>query len=113
MSKTCGHLAMEKDGEKITENLFFYLPDKYVDWPDTKITTQLSQITDKQWKLKLKSNTVTKDIQILSDRPAQFSENFIDLVPPDKFEITINCRQRTPLLESALQLRFLKSITSD
>jgi len=101
------HLLMDRDGEKIAENLFFYLPDKYIDWPEVEITKRFSQITDRQWKLKLKSNALAKDVQISTTVPAQFSDNFIDLIPPDGFEITIDCEQQVPSLESALQLRSL------
>jgi hypothetical protein len=49
---------------------------------------------------------------------AQFSDNFIDLIPPDEFEITIDCeqhlwvpaRQDPSSIEPVLQLRCLKSV---
>ncbi|MFA5238543.1 MAG: sugar-binding domain-containing protein [Phycisphaerae bacterium] len=109
--KSCLHLVLDKDGEKIAENLFFYLPDKYIDWPKTEISRSFSQITEKQWKLKLKSNAIAKDVQISAIAPAQFSDNFIDLIPPDEFEITIDAAGcDTYSIESALQLRCLKSV---
>ena len=88
----------------------FYLPDKYIDWPEVEITRHLSQITGEKWKLKLKSNAVAKDVQISTTVPAQFSDNFIDLTPPDEFEITIDCEQQVASLESALQIRSLKLV---
>ena len=100
---------MDNDGEKIAENLVFYLPDKYIDWPQAQITTRCRQVTDSQWKLKLKSNVVTKDVQIITAVPAKFSDNFIDLVPPDESEITIDCSQPIASLESVLHLRCIKS----
>ncbi|MHC4572076.1 MAG: beta-mannosidase [Planctomycetota bacterium] len=108
--KSALHLLIEKDSKKIAENLFFYLPEKYISWPKIKITKHLSQITDKQWKLKLKSNAIAKDVQISTSVAAQFSENFIDLIPPDEFEITIDCEQQISSIESVLQLRSLKSV---
>ena len=98
------HLMMEKDGRKIAENLFLYLPDKYIDWPNVEITRRFSQITEKKWKLKLRSNALAKDVHISTAVPAQFSDNFIDLIPPDESEIIIDCEQQVPSLESALQL---------
>jgi beta-mannosidase len=117
-NKSCLHLVIDKDGKKIAENLFFYLPDKYIDWPKVEISKGFSQITDKQWKLKLKSTAVAKDVQISTSVAAQFSDNFIDLIPPDEFEITIDCEQhlwvparRGPSsIEPALQIRCLKSV---
>jgi beta-mannosidase len=116
--KSCLHLVIDKDGKKIAENLFFYLPDKYIDWPKVEISKGFSQITDKQWKLKLKTNAIAKDVQISTSVAAQFSDNFIDLIPPDEFEITIDCEQhlwvparRGPSsIEPALQIRCLKSV---
>jgi len=103
--KSCLHLVIDRNGEKIAENLFFYLPDKYIDWPKAEISKSFSQITDKQWKLKLKSNAIAKDVQISTSVAAQFSDNFIDLIPPDEFEVTINCEQGLSSIEPVLQLR--------
>jgi len=104
------HLVMEKDGKKIAENLFLYLPDKYIDWPHVKITTDSSRINDNLCSLKLKSSAIAKDVKISVPVPAQLSDNFIDLVPPDEFEITIRSKQGMPPLESAPQVRSLKSV---
>lgn len=103
------HLLIKKDGGKIAENLFFYLPDKYIDWPGVEISTQLSQITDKQWKLKLKSSAIAKDVQISTAAAAQLSDNFMDALPPDELEVTINYK-RPISVPPVLQLRSLKSV---
>ncbi|MEE9370979.1 MAG: sugar-binding domain-containing protein [Sedimentisphaerales bacterium] len=108
--KSCLHLLMEQNGKKIAENLFLYLPDKYIDWPELKINKRLLQITQKQWRLKLKSNAVAKDVQISTSVPAQFSDNFIDLIPPDDYEITINSEQPISTIEPLLQMRSLKCV---
>ncbi len=108
--KSALHLVMDKDSKKIAENLFFYLPDKYIDWPEVKITKCFSQITDRQWKLKLKSNAIAKDVQITTSVPAQFSDNFIDLIPPDEFEVTIDCERPVSSIESVLRMHSLKSV---
>ena len=96
--KSALHLVMERDGEKIAENLFLYLPDKYIDWPDVEITKRFSKINDTQWKLNLKANAVVKDLLIQSpgaEMPARFSDNFIDLIPPYEVEIIIDSAQRS------------------
>ncbi|MGA1979213.1 MAG: glycoside hydrolase family 2 protein [Sedimentisphaerales bacterium] len=108
--KSCLHLVIDKDGKKIAENLFFYLPDKYIDWPKVEISKGFSQTTDKQWKLKLKSSAIAKDVQISTPVAAQFSDNFIDLIPPDEFEITIDCEQHLSSIEPLLHLRSPKSV---
>jgi len=106
--KSCLHLLMDKEGKEIAENLFFYLPDKYIDWPKVEITRQFSQITEKQWKLKLKSNAIAKDVQISTTLPAQLIDNFIDLLPNCNYEITINFDRQPPSPENAVHLNFVK-----
>jgi len=111
--KSALHLLMDKDGKKIAENLFLYLPDKYIDWPEVQITKQLCHTDTKQWTLKLKSNAIAKDVQITTTVPAQFSDNFIDLIPPDEFAITIDYQRQPPSLESTLKLHSLKWVNRE
>jgi beta-mannosidase len=107
--KSVLHMTLEKDSKKIAENIFLYLPDKYINWPKVEITKCFSQITDKQWELKLKSNAIAKDVQISSSVAAQLSDNFVDLMPLEEINITIDCEQPVSSIESALQLSSLKS----
>ncbi|MBN1391901.1 MAG: hypothetical protein JW947_03760 [Sedimentisphaerales bacterium] len=110
--KSCLHLTIERNGEKIAENLFFYLPDKYIDWPRAEISRSVSQITDKKWKLKLKANAIARDVQISTSEAAQLSDNFIDLIPPDDCNITIDCKQCLSSIGPGLQhIRYLKPTT--
>ncbi|MHC4913444.1 MAG: beta-mannosidase, partial [Planctomycetota bacterium] len=108
--KSALHMTVEKNGKKIAENLFFYLPDKYIDWPEVEITSRISQINDRQLKLKLKSNAIAKDVQIKSFVEAKFSDNFIDLIPPEEREITLDCEQPVSSIESELRLSSVKSV---
>jgi len=72
---------VEKNDLVACENLYFYLPDKYIDWPIVHITPKISPLDCGRWKLSLKSDTIAKDVQILCPSAAQFSDNFFDLVP--------------------------------
>ena len=107
---SCLHVLMEQDNKKIAENMFFYLPDKYIEWPKSQITRQLSQITGSCWKLTLNSNAITRDVQITTYTPAKFSDNFFDLLPLKDREIMIECRQKTSLHQLSLRLRSLTSV---
>ena len=107
------HVTLDKEGAKITQNSFFYLPDKHINWPEPQITKSLKQVTDRQWKLKLKSDVIAKDVQVNLTVKSKLSDNFIDLMPQDEIGITINCEQEVSLVESELQLRCLQSMTSD
>lgn len=108
--KSALYLLINKDGRKIAENLFLYLPDKYINWPKVEISARLSQTADKQWKLKLKSNAIAKDVQINTAAAAQFSDNFIDVLPPDKLEIMVECEQPARV-SPVLHLRSLRSVS--
>jgi len=107
--KSALHLVMERNGRKIAENLLFYLPDKYIDWPEPKITTSLRQTTTGQYKLVLSSNAIVKDIQ-LAWTDVSFSDNFLDLLARDEFEIKIRPQRPKALLESGLRLRSFKLV---
>jgi beta-mannosidase len=110
--KSALHLLMDKDGKKMAENLFFYLPDKYIDWPEVKIASRLSQIAEKQWKLKLNSNTLAKDVQISTNPLAHLTDNFIDLLPNSSYEIIIDSAIPSTFSEpeNAICLRSVNSI---
>ena len=108
--RTLLHLVIDKDGEKMAENFFFYLPDKYIDWPNAEITKQLSRITDSRWELKLKTDMVVKDVQINSDVPAQFSDNFIDMLPGCDYEIIIDSDSQLTALEDAIHIRSVRDV---
>ncbi len=111
--KSALHLLLQRDGEKISENLFFYLPDKYIDWPDARIKMDFSQLKENKWKLTLKSDAITKDVQIKTSVPARFSDNFIDLLGPQECVITIDCEQRLRCLESVTSLHTIKPARRD
>ena len=103
-SKCCLHMVMESNDKKIAENIFFYLPDKYIDWPQSQLKTQLSRLTDTRFALTLKSSAVAKDVHISAAASAHFSDNFIDLIPPTEPVITIDFEQ-AQLSEPILHLR--------
>ncbi|MHC4075707.1 MAG: beta-mannosidase [Planctomycetota bacterium] len=90
--KSALHLIFQGDGKKLAENLILYLPDKYIDWPKTQITAQVTSKDNKRWSLSLKSDAVAKDVQIQLTPdmpPLQLSDNFIDLIPPNLTHVTI------------------------
>jgi len=107
--KSCLHLLMERDQKKIAENLFFYLPDKYIRWPHPEIETKLRQTSNDQWTLELTSNALAKDVQIKTSIPARLSNNLLDLLPGEHYEIKIHCPEQTPPLQPRIHLRSVDS----
>ncbi|MBW8001860.1 MAG: glycoside hydrolase family 2 protein [Planctomycetes bacterium] len=107
---SCLNLKIEVDGENVTDTSFFYLPDKYIDWPKTQIKKQLSQISEKVWKLKLISNVAAKDVQISGFDNASLTDNFIDMLPDKSYEINIQFENETLLSQDDIQIRCVNSM---
>lgn len=107
---SCLHLEIEAEDGKAVEKLFFYLPDKYIDWPDVQISKHLSQTSDKSWKLELSSNAVAKDVQIYGFGQACLTDNFIDMLPGKNYEINIEFENQTQLSVDNIQFCSVNSI---
>jgi beta-mannosidase len=88
-NNTCLAVAIENEDKIIAQNIHLYLPDKYINWPKTKIKKQLDQLSQNKWLLKLTSDSVAKDVQLSTCSNAQFSDNFVDLLPNKVHEFTI------------------------
>ncbi|MHC4122779.1 MAG: beta-mannosidase [Planctomycetota bacterium] len=98
------YLTLQSNNMQISENLFFYLPDKFIDWPIPQITKKISKIDENKWKLNLKSNAVTTDVHISSAVPAVFSDNFINLIPPQYREIIVDFNRPVSSAESQIKV---------
>jgi beta-mannosidase len=79
--KSCLFVTIEKDSATIAQNLFFYLPDKYIDWPKVDIKKRLEKIKPRKWILNLSSSALAKDVHIEPTTPAVLSDNFLDILP--------------------------------
>ncbi len=106
------HLLLENNNETIAENLFFYLPDKYIDPPKSQITCDKTRLTDSQWRICLKSNTLIKDLQVITSEPAILSDNFINLIPPYKKDIVINFKKQVLTDKFAIKLQTISNSAS-
>ena len=80
---------------------FFYWPNK-LDLPETEVTTQVLY-GDGEYTITLSSDKLAKDVFIeIPIQGAQFSDNFIDLLPGEKRTIVITSEElkaseRTPI----------------
>lgn len=83
------HITLAKDEKLLAENVFQYVPDKYLNRPDSRIQYQLRRDSDTQWKLALTCQTPAKDVRISTAVPAILSDNFFDMFPCRTYEVTI------------------------
>ena len=110
--RTVMYCVLENDERKIAENLFLYQPDKYMQWPKTEIAWDAEKVSDEQWKIRLRSEVVAKDVQFSSSVPMRFSDNFIDIIGPDEVEVIVNCEQQLDSLDSVLSVRSIGGVLS-
>ena len=104
-SRSLLNLTLQGHEEIIAENTFTCLPDKYIDWPKTRIDTQMKWIDSKKCQVILKSDTVVKDLQITTPQNAIFSDNFFDIIPDRDRKITIEFEQPAHASQSLLKFR--------
>jgi beta-mannosidase len=104
------HLLLEKDGEMKAENIFLYLPDKYISWPPAQIQKQLIKLDKGLWKLILKTDAFVKDLQVLFREdvgaPVRLSDNFLDIFPGCEKEIIIEAGQKAPQFSECIAIDF-------
>jgi len=75
------HLLLQTYDTTLAENLYLYLPDKYIDWPSALVKHELAQIDANKCLLTLSSDTIAKDAAIDVPTAVGFSDNYIDLLP--------------------------------
>jgi len=103
--KSLLYLILEKDGKKVAENTLLYLPDKYINWPEPEIITQIQKADNRRHIIRLSSDRVVKDLQ-LSAYGFRFCDNYLDIIPPSRVEIAADCDGNSPPLQSILRLRY-------
>ena len=107
---SCLWMFLENDKGVLAQNNFFYLPDKYVDWPKAKINKKLRKIDNEKYLFKIKSSTIAKDVKIEAGTDAWFSENYFDLRANEEKDILISCKKPIPLTESKLKIQTINSV---
>lgn len=107
------YLLLENDKTAVTQNSFFYLPDKYINWPQAKIDVQGEQCDDCNWLLKLKASSAIKDIYIEMPFDAELSDNFFDLLTDELKTVTIRTAQAIDNLPKKISFTCMNSIFAD
>lgn len=98
------YLTLQTDRGILADNVFFFLPDKYVDWPSPSIDCLMKPQDDRQWTITLTSRQFVKDVSIHPPVRAQVSNNFFDLLPGQSKTIVIRYPDRAPPIRLPLRL---------
>lgn len=103
-------LLLEDDKTAIAQNCFFYLPDKYINWPEAKIEFQSERCNDREWLLKLKALSAIKDLYVDTPFDADLSDNFFDLLADKLKTVTIRTKEVIDDLPKKISLTCVNSI---
>ena len=107
------HLLLENDKMTVAQNSFFYMPDKYINWPQAKIEVQGERRNDREWLLKLKASSAIKDLCIDTSFDAQLSDNFFDLLTDETKNVIIRTKEAVDDLPKRIALTSVNSIFAD
>jgi beta-mannosidase len=97
----------------LAENLHFYLPDKYIDWPRPNITHQVTPIGPDKVLLNLCSDVLVKDLCIDVTGAAALCDNFISLLPDKSRQIEIRFEGEQKQHEPQIKLTSVASSFAD
>jgi len=75
----CATLITDKGVTR--QRLFFYLPDKYIEFPKANISQQINLVDNNRAILTLSSDVLARDVRIKVRPYAELSDNYIDLLP--------------------------------
>jgi beta-mannosidase len=89
-------LSLEKDGRILAQKLFLYLPDKYVEFHSSAVSAAVRRIDPHNCELTLTTDTLAKDVQVISDAPVHLSDNFFDVLPSKPAHLTVTAEDSDP-----------------
>jgi beta-mannosidase len=103
--KTLLRLAVLRDSTILSENVYLYEPDKYLEYRPLNIDIEVVQRDEKTLSYQLESRSFVKDLQIVLDETATLSDNFIDLLPNRTYEIIAKFANPAPCITHPIILR--------
>ncbi len=83
------YLKLQTHDNTLAENLYFYLPDKYIDWPQPLITHEMTPIGQDKVLFTFRSDVFVKDLRVDVADAAALSDNFLSLLPDTRKQIEI------------------------
>lgn len=111
--KECFIYAILENSETIiSQNNFFYQPDKYINWPAQKINVQTERLDEHNWLLKLTPACAIKDLYIDLPFDADLSDNFFDLLTSETRTVKIKTNEIIDDLRQKIDFISVNSIFS-
>lgn len=107
--KSALHMLLQTYETTLAENLYLYMPDKYIDWPRAVVTHELAQTDANKYLLTLCSDTVAKDVRIDVPAAVKLSDNYIDLLPRTPRQIHVHFGQAVKNPESGVSVTTVAS----
>jgi beta-mannosidase len=104
-SRSLLHIEVVNASGVITENRFYYLPDKHLDWPATTLDLDLRSVEPSCWQLTLIAPTVVRDVTVFPPAAAILSDNYFDLLPGRPHTLRIQFAGDAPSTRIPLSLR--------
>jgi len=111
--KNALHLQLQAHDTTLAENLYLYLPDKYIDWPRPQVTQKITPIAQNKVLLTLRSDVLVKDLRIEAADTTRLSDNFLDLLPETQTQIEMQFEGPLKQLNPRIKLTTVASALAD
>ncbi len=106
-------IMLEIEGQIKSENSFFYLPDKYIKWPQPKLTYEIHKLDEHNCLLTIKSDVFAKDVVIDTGNDIFPSDNYIDIVGGTNKQIKMAINRPFDTTEKMVSLSSLAEILGE
>ncbi|PKL46034.1 MAG: hypothetical protein CVV39_07730, partial [Planctomycetes bacterium HGW-Planctomycetes-1] len=104
------HILLENGDDVIAENSFFFVPDKYFDFPAGDVEVKTKRLDELKWEIVLQSKNMVKDLCIDCDFDADLSDNYFDLLSDKPRSITIETDNPIDEIKDKITLVSVNSI---
>jgi beta-mannosidase len=99
------HLTLSTKDALLAETVYFFSPDKYLQYLHADIELEIIPTTAKTWQVTLSSRTVVRDLQLVPPAAcARLSDNFMTLLPDRPKTIEIEFEDLAPAVSTPIQL---------
>ncbi|MDR2466624.1 MAG: glycoside hydrolase family 2 protein, partial [Prevotellaceae bacterium] len=98
------YVVLYEDGKTVAENTYYLAPQKDMNFPDVKITRNISKI-DGGYSIVLSSDRLARAVYLSTDDTENFfSDNYFDLIPGKSVTINVTCKLPQNELENRLKI---------